>query len=244
MNSKFEIIKNCSISVRQRKLDTVEMFSVSAGQANKLELVHTAVHKQSSGLQIPGGYQRRPEHDVLSKVSQCCPKDNPLETCTGVYEGAVCTVTISKTDQLEEMFPKYWALVMYAHEKELLEYMSGSCFSRLPLSLLSGWDVVWRDLKIVCHISFGCYHAQVSWVSNFRAASSACFHCRHEAWDQGCDGSPTTESTILGWCQSRSRVELCWSETRMVIWFHISDLSATVLSGHVWEVLVGTFVCC
>ena len=30
----------------------------------------------------------------------------------------------------------------------------------------------------------------------------------------------------------------------MVIWFHISDLWATVLSGHVWEVLVGTFVCC
>jgi hypothetical protein len=107
MNSQHEIIIYFSISVVQGKLDTVEMFSDSASQANKLELVHTSVHIQSSGLGIPGGYQRGHKHDVLSKVSQCCPKDNPLETCTDVYDGEVCAVTMSKTNQLEEMFPKY-----------------------------------------------------------------------------------------------------------------------------------------
>ena len=89
--------KYFSLSVRQRNLDTV-LFSDSAGQDNRWELVHTSVHIQSSGLGIPGGHQRWPKLDVLSKVSQCYSKDNSLETCTGVYDGAVRRVTISNTN--------------------------------------------------------------------------------------------------------------------------------------------------
>ena len=46
----------------------------------------------------------------------------------------------------------------------------------------------------------------------------------------GCDGSPTMGTAISALCQSRSRVEPCGSETRMVIWRHITDMSATVIS--------------